>query len=562
MNKKIYVFILLAASMNAFANGGATATPDPCKFSKPAPTRPDGMNATDWAAEMKAYNDEILMNQNACQRQNAQANANKPSNDGKGVGSGLECEKYMEQVDKAPDQNAKANLKNTASYTQCLHMMGMSLHIGKTEKIINYDPRSVQKQSMDGKVKCDKPFSYTADYEECEKALASYNFIVNSETFMNLTQTVRTDVKTSNINKEAVAQASNGDSQTAMFTAAEETNKHMKAIEAEKALAYSSAVAALTYAYRQIPNQDDAVDKCVRSKKGDGEDMGKFVREECKKTVEAHKGSILANQQNKAAIFEAIAQMTAKGIAAGIKMKQYGNNAQQIAQAQAAITEETTDMMIELCEANPQDPACLTPGGRTSSSGTFGMGEFGFGGDGANNVFGVTPEGSEFGEVGADTNLDDKNSVAGINSPFKDEAKKAKDILNPAAAAQTQAQGGAAGGGAGGGGAGGGGGGGASLGSDLAGKDPDGDKEAQIKAGKVSGSYSAAGGGGYRGIARGKDDANPFSSLFDQKGGGVEEDRSIASGDIDGKASGLFEKISKRYGQVQADKRVEAKNLE
>jgi hypothetical protein len=44
--------------------------------------------------------------------------------------------------------------------------------------------------------------------------------------------------------------------------------------------------------------------------------------------------------------------------------------------------------------------------------------------------------------------------------------------------------------------------------------------------------------------------------------GGVEEERSIASGDIDGKASGLFEKISRRYTQIQADKRIEAKNLE
>ncbi len=58
-----------------------------------------------------------------------------------------------------------------------------------------------------------------------------------------------------------------------------------------------------------------------------------------------------------------------------------------------------------------------------------------------------------------------------------------------------------------------------------------------------------------------KDD-NPFANLFDGKGGGkLEEDRSIAS-EIDGQDSGLFSKISKRYGLIQADKRIEAKNLE
>jgi hypothetical protein len=109
-----------------------------------------------------------------------------------------------------------------------------------------------------------------------------------------------------------------------------------------------------------------------------------------------------------------------------------------------------------------------------------------------------------------------------------------------------------------------GGGGGAQLGGDLDGANKEAEKEAQVKATKVSGVYESSGGGGFKAVGKGKDDANPFASLFDQQGeaGGVEEDRSIASGDIDGNASGLFQKISKRYSQIQADKRIEANNLE
>ena len=82
-----------------------------------------------------------------------------------------------------------------------------------------------------------------------------------------------------------------------------------------------------------------------------------------------------------------------------------------------------------------------------------------------------------------------------------------------------------------------------------------------IKTNKVSGKYKA-GGGGYGAVKGSKDDANPFASMFDAKGeaGGVEEDRSIASDD--GEGSGLFHKISKKYGQVQQEKRLDSQNLE
>jgi hypothetical protein len=50
--------------------------------------------------------------------------------------------------------------------------------------------------------------------------------------------------------------------------------------------------------------------------------------------------------------------------------------------------------------------------------------------------------------------------------------------------------------------------------------------------------------------------------MFDAKGeeGGIEEDRSIASDD--GEASGIFQKISRKYGQVQEEKRLDTQNVE
>jgi hypothetical protein len=223
-------------------------------------------------------------------------------------------------------------------------------------------------------------------------------------------------------------------------------------------------------------------------------------------------------------------------------------------------------MMLELCEFNPADPACVKRGNRVAGSRESANGTLSFDADDGVNSFNLNPASETFGEAGSETNLpDDKNNVAAINSPFKDAAQEAKGILNPADQAVVQATGGAGGGGGGGGGAGGGGGGSASLGGDLKGAQKETSGDPQVKTNKVSGTYSASGGGGYKGVGKSKEDSgNPFSSLFDQKGseGGVEEDRTIASGDIDGKASGLFEKISSRYSKIKADKRIEAQNLE
>lgn len=421
------------------------------------------------------------------------------------------------------------------------------------------DQKNTLITSSDKKISCKSLGSYTIDYEPCQRAVGTYDMVLVAENALNLTQQVRTDQKNKSLQQTASQQTASGDGQTAMYDAAIASNKHQKAMQQEKALAYGAAVAALVRAYAMIPGQKQAMQKCAVKKQHEPEIPDPEPAKNCEDVVTSNKSLILANQSAKAGLATAIGEFTAKGVAAGIAMGQYNNAAQQVAKAKGAIQDEETDLMMERCQFNPADPACQSAGPRTSNP-SVSTGDFSFGGDGMNNAFDPITDPTA-GDALADTPIDDKAQVGGVGSPFADDVKTAKGILDPAAAASVSP--GSPGGGSGGGGGGGLGGGSASLGGDLQGADKDAEKEAQIKAGKVSGAYGAVGGGGFKGIARGKDDSNPFSSLFDQKGGGgVQEDRSIASGDIDGQASGLFQKISKRYGQVTADKRIEANNLE
>lgn len=413
--------------------------------------------------------------------------------------------------------------------------------------------RESRRQSLDGAIQCSMPASFTIDYNACVSASKLYDGVRVAEKAMDMQQQVRTQNNAKKAQAEAMKKAAEGDMQTGVLDAGISNHDHMKGMMKEKIAAYMIAVGLLSKSLISFPGDKKARQICKSS-------QSEVPGQTCEQTVNASKSSIVANGSTKMALVTAIAEFTAKGVAAKMAMDRHDNASEAIAKAKQPFEEEPADLMLERCQFNPADPACITPGERVSG-GEIERGEFSLGG-GGNNAFNLNPEAGEFGEVGAETNLGEGNEIASINNPFADDAKRANDILNPADAAQVQATGGAAGGG--GGGVGGGlGGGGASLGSDLAAADKEGDKEPSIKAGKVSGLYGAVGGGGYRGIARSKEKANPFASLFDKKGaaGGAVVDGSIPA-DIAGKASGLFQKISKRYSRIHADKRIEARNLE
>jgi hypothetical protein len=566
MNKMILGFVFILSSVTVFASSQCEL------FEEYKKNRPEFEDS-----DSRAIGDRYEL---GCRRESA---ADLKGVDTNSRGSLDQCEAHIKKVSEMPDQILigqgyqrnpnKINLIKSTQYKDCIHFRILAKTYGEKEVIESYSRRDSMKASFDGKITCIQPYNVTADFEACEKAIAAYSVVLAADQSLDLTQQVRTDTKNQQISREASQQAAKGDSQGAMFDSAIESNRHMKSMQQEKVVAYTSAVAALSYAHKMFPDEEDVIEDCLKnSRKSDTLiNANKFTaspivveKKSCTEIVKGNKRAILANSLAKAQLFQLITEYVSKGLRAGLQMKQYNTKAQAIAAAKKPITDEPgTDMMLELCQANPQDPACIQRGNRVAGESAYEAGDFSIG-NGANNSFAMNPESSEFGELGdPSTNLDDKNTVAGVNSPFADRAKASRDIINPAEAAQiSRAGGGAGGGGAGGGSAGLGGS--ASLGNDLTGAEKEGDKEASIKTEKVSGSYTNASGGGFKGVSKTKDDANPFASLFDQKseGGGVEEERSIASGDIDGKSSGLFEKISKRYFKIQEDKRVEAKNLE
>lgn len=405
-----------------------------------------------------------------------------------------------------------------------------------------------------GQLECKNRAIYTIDYKPCLNILGLYSGVLAAEQAMELQQKIRRDLKDKSINENTARKSAEGDLQTAAYDGMIEKHKHEKSLNTEKVIAYGAAVMALIGAYNMLPNEKDAVKKCKGFRPRPGNS-----KENCEESVENYKSDIIANSENKSKLAAAITQFMAKAAAAGIALQGNINTAKAVDKVKKTFDEETADMMIDRCQFNPADPACINPGPRVRGRGGLSS-EFGVG-DGSANAFNFNTDEVPFGEPGAETDLGDMKTVNAPNSPFKAEAEKANGILNPAAAAQVQATGGAGSGGGGGGG--GGGAGGASLGGDLD-RPQDGNKEAELKTTKVSGIYDNTGGGGYKAIGKGKDDANPFASLFDQKGaeGGVEEDRSLASDDIGDKDMDLFKKISKRYGLIQADKRIEANNLE
>ncbi len=466
-----------------------------------------------------------------------------------------------------------SNQGNQTPQNECHVLNKISENNGHaTLEVIN--SRDTEKISSDGQIVCWKIASYTIDYDSCVKILRLYDGVLIADKAMDMQQKVRTDLKNQNLQQEVASKSSSGDLQNAATDAAIKNHEHMKALNWEKAAAYGTAVAALSNAYKKFPNEKFAISECMERSKS----------HICSKVVENNFKGLLPNYENRTVLASAIMKFMAKATAAGVAIDQHNKAKNSLENAQKNMKSTSKpepgfeEVRVERCVFNPQDPACIKPGNRISGGANYSGGTFSAGGDGSNNSIMFNPEDSSMGDLGSpstgsdnsainESALDDKNQVGSVNSPFQDEFKEAQGILNPAGKAETQATGGAGGGGGGGGGGGMGGGGSASLGNDLEGPSSDANKTSEIKTGKVSGMYGQAQGGeGFKAVGKSnsKDESNPFSSLFEQKDsdGGIEEDRSIASEDIDLKSLDLFQKISKRYNQVNLDKRIEAKNLD
>ncbi|MES2529306.1 MAG: hypothetical protein V4598_19620 [Bdellovibrionota bacterium] len=440
------------------------------------------------------------------------------------------------------------------------------------------------KTSMDGRVTCIQYAGFTADYRSCTNAVNMYNNVKMAESALFIVQSVQATSNQQNVANETAQRVANGDGQNAAYDAQISQARAASQLNQQKAAAYAAAVLALGSQIRSWIKTDVAslqAALCAGNPRALGEEVifndaqateaqfrtfkfsnakavgSPVCRDAVKYTHESANGEMIANQQAKGQLTAALMELIGKGIQAGIAANQLGNIAKKVEEAKNATEDPYNPATFDVCAVNMADPRCAQAGTRTPGTGLQ-DGGFSFGDGFGNNAF--TPIGSaEDMENVAPGALPGDSVVGDTTNPFVDDAKKASGILDPAGAASTQAA--AAGGGGGSGGGGAGGGGSASLGNDTPGAD-DSKKENDIKANKADGKYGSFAGGGFQAIKPMKDE-NPFANLFDGKGGGsLQEDRSIASGDIDGRDSGIFSKISKRYGQVQADKRIEAKNLE
>jgi hypothetical protein len=449
-------------------------------------------------------------------------------------------------------------------------------------------------RTIDGRATCIQKGGFTADYDSCKSTAGAYNAIIALEKVMLTQQAQRSQSNQQNLQSQAAAQAASGDAQNAAFDATIADTQFKKGLDNEQVMAYSAAVALLgSKLMSWQKSSQDALEKLCGSKpivptgvsvdqlnayaktppvsgatvpNGLTPDIAqKYLPANftnCKKGVDTANSydarEIIANNSAKSAFALALTEFFSKAAQAKLaadRLKAIGN-AVAAAKTATATGANGAPGFVN-CAATPKAPSCIKIGDRVNangiSQGNFSAGE-GFG----NNSFdtGATTAGSTGTEVAG---TGPSANVGNMTSPFNDQAKAANQILDPAKAASITPTGGSGGGG---GGVGGGlGGGGVSLGNDLSGADKNGNKTKDIEANKLSGSYSGAGGKGFSALAANKED-NPFASLFDSKSqGGLEEDRSIAS-DSGGTDSGIFQKISRRYEQVQSDKRIEANNLE
>jgi hypothetical protein len=432
-----------------------------------------------------------------------------------------------------------------------------------------------RKVSQDGKIFCVKKSGITADWQSCTSALSMYNTIVVAEAAMQVFQGVQTNNAQNQAQNQYNQRAAVGDAQNAAYDAQIATVNSAKQLNQQQAMVYAGAVAALYSKIQSWIKEDKETfmeagcgQVKAPAKSADATIVTKIYsspqavskEQNCASSAEQafdpYKGFIYANRDAKAAFTTAAMMYAAKGLMAGIKANQLGNIAKQVEVAKQATEDPYNPATFEYCQVNSTDPKCAGAVTQTPGSGLQ-DGGFSLGDSFGNNAFNPTGDPDTLGGVDP-LPLPGSDVVPDTASPFADDAKIASGILDPAAAASMQA-GGTTSGGMGSGGSPSMGGGSASLGANPNPDDPK--KENDIKANKADGKYSIAGGGAFQAIKPMKND-NPFANLFDGKGGKLEEDRSIASGDIDGRDSGLFSKISKRYSQVQADKRIEAKNIE
>ncbi len=438
------------------------------------------------------------------------------------------------------------------------------------------------------------------DWAICKKGIGYYNALALADKGMQVASQVQSTSTNNKLQKDVAAKAAEGNLQTASLEATADKKKSDAKILDQQMAYYGAQAAGLEALVGSWPTKKSKLCKqdnineaksYIKQKiellqvtsdgKGQNEDKSLqigslqvrdkngavntkiFESKNCELLLGAlSPNELFPNNAARSALQAKALEAMGKSIAAGINANQLRKTAKVAEDLANKYNDPGGDALVELCMVDPTNVKCKSSGTRVNQ-GNYQAGQFNMDGGGAGQAFNLNPTSGTGEEIGNEGAVG-ANNVADITSPFSDEADKASKLMDQVGGASYTSAGAGSGGGGGVGG-GRGGGGSASLGSDLSGADKT-DKEAEIKASKRAGGYGSSGeGGGFKAMGRsGSDDENPLKSLFDEDGakGGIEEDRSIASEDIDSSNSALFERISKKYAKVAGEKRIEANNLE
>jgi hypothetical protein len=406
-------------------------------------------------------------------------------------------------------------------------------------------------------IKCTAQGIATVDYEGCAKFVQDGAIMDAAQGAIQTGQELYYKDKAMTAQMEA---SSSTESASAGLKALKTGVKGQEDIMTQRAALDAGKLAALASYYAEIPSYADLTDKCAKyttvviaGQSADGcrtaatqqQDFGFLMNQQAREKMKAKLAAVGIN-------------VATDAMMAGLMAKQAGNIDNAIAKVDAPAAD---NLQTTYCQQNPGDAKCLTGGlERTFDPMGDNVITFGEGGTGtvyANNIP-TLPGTTGTSNTATPTT---KNSITGAGSVIS--AAQQKGGLADTAAKATVTKGTAPAGGGGGGGSGGGGSGGGGGGA------PAGQQAGGITSavpgrapsyGGGSGTLSMMGGYGInKGKSTAKDDSNPFGKLFNKDGnksGAIDFSGRSPASKVGNKTDNLFEMISKRYTNVNNDKRL------
>ena len=416
-------------------------------------------------------------------------------------------------------------------------------------------------------IKCSSEGVETVDYEPCKKFQVQLDLIEGVQLIGYATQEL---VYKDKMMDSQAKFASEQNSATGGLKATGESLKEQQDMMQQRSAVEATKLAYAYTLYTEMPRSDEVKDKCKSFANREIDKIGKVTLEECQSAITTGSGgyALTQNQQAIEAMRSRLIQIATTTGSNLLLANLLGKRADDVNNAIAKIdafkpvdpfTTTEADAQTTFCRMNPGAAQCLTGDlDRTFDTMNDNVITFGDGATGTSYGSSTNPDGSIISGGLADSTA--RTAVGPVGSVIAAAAQDNSMEASEAAKVTAGGTGTTGGGGSGGGGsAGGGGGGGSPAGAGAAG-------QAAAIAGRApsygggGGSFSVMGGFGInKKKSEGKTEDNPFGKLFGKDGaktGGVVNFRDIASQKVGGKGENLFDMISKRYSNVNADKRL------